>query len=526
MRIAVEGCVRPPSPPHNSPNPHPTNPPPQGHGTLHSIYASIAKTCELNNWLDGISLLIIGGDFQAVRNSHDLPTMSVPAKYRAIGDFHEYYSGRRRAPYLTLFVGGNHEASGYLRELYYGGWVAPNIYYLGAASVVRFGELRIMGMSGIWNGPDYRKALFERLPYGGREVRSVYHTREWDVRKLLQVREQVDVGVSHDWPRGVEWDGDWKGLFKRKDLFEKDAREGKLGSEAASAVVKHDQAGKVKSDEGKLEDDEVEALAAPVRNVDEIDLDMDEEEEVDATPRPSKGQNHIQSTAQSSDIVPEDLRAQLPASFAKPEPPPPSKSLPQPPDIKNKTTHFLALDKCIPHRKFLQILDVDSVRQSTSKKGPPQLSYDKEWLAITRVFAAEGDPTSNFPKDRGQAHYAPLIDAENEWIEQNLVQTGRMVIPENFERTAPVYDPAVGLYPKEQSKEYTNPQTIAFCDLLQIVNHFDASEEEREERRRHAPQEDRNQGGRGGGAGWRGGRGHGGRGGGGGRGRGRGRGYR
>lgn len=450
--------------------------------------------------------------------------------------------------------------------------MAPNIYYLGAASVVRFGELRIMGMSGIWNGPDYRKALYERLPYWGREVRSVYHTREWDVRKLLQVREQVDVGVSHDWPRGVEWDGDWKGLFKRKDLFEKDAREGKLGSEAArcvmdrlrprwwfsahlhckySAVVKHDKAGKEKSDgnkiganesvvngkgnpneipvEGEVEDDEVEDLAAPVRNVDEIDLDMDEEEEVDATPRPSKAQNHIQSTAQSSDIVPEDLRAQLPASFAKPEPPPPSKSLPQPPDIKNKTTHFLALDKCLPHRKFLQILDVDSVSQSTSKKGPPQLSYDKEWLAITRVFAAEGDPTSNLPKDRGQAHYAPLIDAENEWIEQNLVQTGRMVIPENFERTAPVYDPAVGLYPKEQSKEYTNPQTIAFCDLLQIVNHFDASEEEREERRRHAPQEDQGQGGRGGGGGWKGGRGHGGRGGGGGgrgRGRGRGRGYR
>lgn len=442
--------------------------------------------------------------------------------------------------------------------------MAPNIYYLGAASVVRFGEVRIMGMSGIWNGPDYRKALHERLPYGGREVRSVYHTREWDVRKLLQVRRQVDVGVSHDWPRGVEWDGDWKGLFKRKDLFEKDAREGKLGSEAArsvmdrlrprwwfsahlhckySAVVKHDKVEKGKSDgkkvwsnesvvngqgnpneipiSGETEDDAGGGIAAPVRNDDEIDLDMDEEEEFNATSQPSTARN----PTQSSNIVPEDLRAQLPASFAKPEPPLPPKSLPQPPDIRNKTTHFLALDKCLPYRKFLQILDVDSVEQSTSK-GPPQLSYDKEWLAITRVFAAEGDPTLNIPKDRGQSHYAPLIDAESEWIEQNLVQTGRMVIPENFERTAPVYDPAVGFFPNEQSREYTNPQTIAFCDLLQIAIHFDASEAEREERRRHAPQEDQGQGGR---DGWKGGRGHGGRGGGGGgrgRGRGRGRGYR
>jgi hypothetical protein len=30
-------------------------------------------------------------------------------------------------------VGGNHEASNYLRELFYGGWAAPNIYFMGFA---------------------------------------------------------------------------------------------------------------------------------------------------------------------------------------------------------------------------------------------------------------------------------------------------------------------------------------------------------------------------------------------------------
>lgn len=39
---------------------------------------------------------------------------------------------------LTLFVGGNHESSGYLAELPNGGWVAPNIYYMGYASVSYF----------------------------------------------------------------------------------------------------------------------------------------------------------------------------------------------------------------------------------------------------------------------------------------------------------------------------------------------------------------------------------------------------
>lgn len=56
-----------------------------------------------------------------------------------------YYSGEKVAPILTLFIGGNHEASNYLQELPYGGWVAPNIYYLGRAGVVRFGNLRIGG---------------------------------------------------------------------------------------------------------------------------------------------------------------------------------------------------------------------------------------------------------------------------------------------------------------------------------------------------------------------------------------------
>ena len=42
-----------------------------------------------------------------------------------------YYSEELTAPILTIFVGGNHEASNYMQELPYGGWVAPNIWYMG-----------------------------------------------------------------------------------------------------------------------------------------------------------------------------------------------------------------------------------------------------------------------------------------------------------------------------------------------------------------------------------------------------------
>jgi lariat debranching enzyme len=224
----------------------------QGHGTLHAIYSSIEQACRVKGW-DGVDLLIIGGDFQvglivpphrrsadhsqAVRNQHDLNVTAMPAKYREMADFHEYYSGARKAPYPTIFIGGNHEASNHLFELYYGGWVAPNIYYLGAANVINFGPLRIAGLSGIWKGYDYRKPHFERLPYNDDDMTSIFHVRELDVRKLLTLRSQVDIGLSHDWPKEVEHHGDHKWLFQKKPFFAQDSRSGKLGSTAAKLCL-------------------------------------------------------------------------------------------------------------------------------------------------------------------------------------------------------------------------------------------------------------------------------------------------
>ena len=496
--------------------------------------------------------------------------MSVPHKYRAIGDFHEYYSGARLAPYFTLFVGGNHEASSHLQELYYGGWVAPNIYYLGAANVVRFGDLRIAGLSGIWKGYNYNKPHFERLPYNADEIKSLYHVREIDVRKLLLLRTQVDIGISHDWPRGVEWQGDWKALFRKKDLFEADARAGTLGSSAAryvmdrlrpphwfaahlhckfAAVVDYaKEAGSsaptmngeskaetngtnnTKEIEINVEDEGPPAEPpAPSKNTDEIDLDMDSDDAANTAPVSASPQ-----APPDSSNIPSELRSQLPASFARPKTPPPTEKAPPPPPppaITNLTTNFLALDKCLPNRKFLQLLSVHPLAPSTPP-APPTLTYDKEWLAILRVFGAQ-DPHLPSPRDPGEAVYTPLIAKEEEWVEEHLVKEGKMVVPKNFKITAPDYDgKAIGSVGREQPREYTNPQTQNFCEMLGIPNHFDAGEEEREQMRMNKglQVQSENAGGgsrghgRGGGRGGHRGRGGGGRGGG--RGQGRGRGFR
>jgi L-lactate utilization protein LutB len=43
--------------------------------------------------------------------------LACPATYRRINTFYKYYSGEMVAPVMTIFVGGNHEASNHLTEL-------------------------------------------------------------------------------------------------------------------------------------------------------------------------------------------------------------------------------------------------------------------------------------------------------------------------------------------------------------------------------------------------------------------------
>ena len=42
-----------------------------------------------------------------------------------------------------------------------------------------------------------------------------------------------------------------------------------------------------------------------------------------------------------------------------------------------RATRFLALDKCLPRRRYMQILELG--------EGTPELSYDLEWLTVLRL---------------------------------------------------------------------------------------------------------------------------------------------
>lgn len=412
FNIVVEGCV---------------------HGDLNKIYNAISL---LNKPID---LVLLCGDFQAIRNPKDLNAMAVPPKYKQMGDFHLYYTGRKTAPYLTIFIGGNHESSSYLRELYYGGWVAPKIYYLGQAGVVNFEGLRIGGLSGIYNKSHYEYNHFEQLPYNSGTERSIYHIRKHDVVSLSLISNGMDIMMSHDWPSGIAYHGDLKDLLRRKPYFKRDIETGELGSPFAFELLKSLRPQHWFSSHLHVRftaevDHDIKV------NKNEIELDLDE-----------LGNNN--ETSNSSFWKP----------FGKP--------------LASKTL-FLALDKCLPKRQFIEHIQVETEAPSEKRKRDEEnsdnseslLSYDPEWLAIVRVMNKHldmGPPTKCILPTENELR--TQLTQELQWVKEHIVDKGKLPVPDNFKVVA-------ASTTHEQSNRFSQPdpspnnQTADFCYLLDIDN--------------------------------------------------------
>ena len=145
--------------------------------------------------------------------------MACPPKYKKLGDFADYYKGVKIAPIPTIFIGGNHESSNFLWELFHGGYVAPNIYFLGHSGVVRVGNIRIGGCSGIYKFHDFEKGYFERFPLSDSDARSIYHTRKYHTSRLSLIQRPLDIFLSHDWPKNIELYGDLDRLLTLKPFL-------------------------------------------------------------------------------------------------------------------------------------------------------------------------------------------------------------------------------------------------------------------------------------------------------------------
>ncbi|EDV40385.1 uncharacterized protein Dana_GF23959 [Drosophila ananassae] len=413
MKIAVEGCA---------------------HGELERIYDTIEGIEKESG--TKIDLLLCCGDFQSTRNLEDLQTMAVPKKYLDICTFYKYYSGERVAPVLTIFIGGNHEASNYLQELPYGGWVAPNIYYLGYAGVVNVNGVRIAGVSGIFKGHDFLRGHHEYPPYTESTCRSVYHVRQLEVFRLKQLSGKIDIIISHDWPTGIYEYGNKAQLLRKKPFFAADMESGKLGSRPLEELLKALQPTYWFAAHLHCK------FAALVPHI---------------SSQKGTDDDNQSSSSSSEDEDDEEVKSK-PASTPSAAP--------------VSVTKFLALDKCLPRRGFLQIVDIPSA----PVEGNPQLEYDAEWLAILHS-------TNHLISVKENYYYLPGKKAGEVTERYNFTPTAdeleavtekfkSLKVPENFECTVPAYDPEKESNYKNmvlsQPQPQLNPQSNSFCAALGI----------------------------------------------------------
>jgi len=364
------------------------------HGELDKIYASVREV-ERRRGV-AVDLLLVCGDFQGLRSERDYAALAVPAKYRSMNSFRRYYDGEAVAPCLTVLIGGNHEAQNALGSLFYGGWVAPNMYYLGAAGCVTVGGVKIAGLSGIYNSRHYALHHFENCAdrVDARDaVRSAYHYREVDVLRLALLGENaVDVGLSHDWPRGVERFGDAERLCRQKPHFRDEVARNDLGSPAAELLLRQ--------------------------------------------------------------LKPKYwFSAHLHVKFS---------ALVEHGDARR--TRFLALDKCLPRRDFLQLVTLE---RPTGAPERVELEYDAEWLAILIATHALGSAAPPPSRSRLPAEIPrPAPDAIADARARAAVACGAagapptapLRVPRDFARTPPPDHP--------NPLREANPQTDAFLKML------------------------------------------------------------
>ena len=199
QHIAIVGCV---------------------HGNYTQMYTTIQQYEQETR--KKISFVLCTGDMQTIRNNEDLKYLKVPPKYKQMGDFHEYYEGKKKAPYLTIFIGGNHEASNVLHHMFYGGYICENMYYLGNCGCIHLNSLTIVGISGIFNEHDEFKTF--HYPANEQDMYSLFHTRSYvsEMINKLGNTEGIDIVLSHDWPQGIVMNGNYRQLYKIQPHLKKD----------------------------------------------------------------------------------------------------------------------------------------------------------------------------------------------------------------------------------------------------------------------------------------------------------------
>ncbi len=240
-------------------------------------------------------------------------------------------------------------------------------------------------MSGIYKNQDYYKGHYEIPPFNRHTQHSVYHVRNLEIHRLSQIKESIDIMLTHDWPTGITTFGNCSELLRIKPYFEEEIQNNTLGSPENEKLLK------ILKPKYWFAAHLHVKFAALYKHVDNI-----------------------------------------------------------------SETKFLSLDKCLPRRKFLQLIDIET------KINDNKLCLDPEWLLILK----KTDKLLNVSSYM-QAPLNEKINITKEEINEILEDfESSLTIPNNFRITAPSYQPNSNNF--EIKDVYLNDQTTLICEMLTI----------------------------------------------------------
>ncbi|XXQ35269.1 Lariat debranching enzyme C-terminal domain-containing protein [Plasmodiophora brassicae] len=207
------------------------------HGEFYHVHKALLKRKKIVG--DTVDLLIVCGNMLAARNASDLTQVVMPDRYQSRHSFYKYYTRELMAPTNVLFIGGEQEAYNFLMEMYFGGWVAPRVFYMGHAGCVQYGGLRIAGISGVFDERHYESGYFESYPLVNDDIETATYTRRMEMQKLMSLSGQADIVLSHDWPRGILQYGDDEVLINHRPQLAKQIAADAFGNPHLDDLMTH-----------------------------------------------------------------------------------------------------------------------------------------------------------------------------------------------------------------------------------------------------------------------------------------------
>ncbi|RKP28774.1 hypothetical protein METBISCDRAFT_20206, partial [Metschnikowia bicuspidata] len=277
------------------------------------------------------------------------------------------------------------------------------------------------------------------LPFSRDALTSAYHVKPKAFLKFM-LSGLSDIVLTHDWPLGVWQSGNSAQLQRHKPFLKNDMASGALGSPLAADAFKH------------LRPRYWFSLHLHTRFTAVVKHQEREYKKVRATPEASKNTNEIQFSMDEDGFDESEVSEDKTASPTH--------------------TNFLALDKCLPGKRFIEHMTIKNRAGNPSERSM-SLFYDARALAIHKVvedFAALLQFSSLNIKDfREPQRLESLLQELSKDVDRIEKDYCNLEIPTNFKKIAPdIHEQSCALqyWPNNQTQEICQKIGIPEPNLL------------------------------------------------------------